>query len=95
LRNTGSRAAHPNQSVCRESALLCEALPLVTRVAREIGTNLQGTVVSLDGVYDCRDNRKAIFNRGMTPNINPNPRGGKIPKQGRKPLLADLPHQIF
>jgi hypothetical protein len=43
--------------------------------------------VSLDGVYDCRDNRKAIFNRGMTPNINPNPRGRKTPKQGRKPLF--------
>jgi transposase len=70
-----------------ESPLLREALPLVTRIAREIGMNLQGTVVSLDGVYDCRDNRKAIFNRGMTPNINPNPRGRKTPKQGRKPLF--------
>ena len=39
--------------------------------------DLQGTIVSLDGVYDCRANRKAIFNRGMVPNINPNPRGGK------------------
>jgi len=70
-----------------ESPLLREALPLVTRIAREIGMNLQGTVVSLDGVYDCRDNRKAIFNRGMTPNINPNPRRRKIPKHGRKPLF--------
>jgi hypothetical protein len=33
--------------------------------------------VSLDGVYDCRLNRKAIFNRGMVPNINANPRGRK------------------
>lgn len=38
--------------------------------------------------YDCRDNRKAIFNRGVTPNINPNSRGRKTPKQGRKPLLV-------
>ena len=70
-----------------ESPLLREALPLVTRIAREIGMNLQGTVVSLDGVYDCRYNRKAIFNRGMTPNINPNPRGRKTPKRGCKPLF--------
>jgi hypothetical protein len=36
-----------------------------------VGMDLCGTIVSLDGVYDCRANRKAIFNRGMVPNINP------------------------
>jgi hypothetical protein len=41
----------------------------------------------LDGVYDCRANRKAIFNRGMVPNINPNPRGRKQPKRGRKAII--------
>ena len=49
--------------------------------------DLQGSIVSLDGVYDCRANRKAIFNRGMVPNINPNPRGRKQPKRGRKPIF--------
>lgn len=44
-------------------------------------------IVSLDGVYDCQANRKAIFNRDMKPNINPNPRGRKTPKRGRKPLF--------
>ena len=48
---------------------------------------LNGTIVSLDGVYDCRLNRKAIFNRGMIPNINPNSRGRKRPKRGRKPVF--------
>ena len=58
--------------------------------------NLQGTVVSLDGVYDCRDNRKAIFNRGMVPNIYPNPRGRKAPKRGRKPFFdAAIFHERF
>jgi transposase len=70
-----------------ESPLLREALPQVTRIAHAIGLDLQGTVVSLDGVYDCRKNRKAIFNRGMIPNINANPRGRKAPKRGRKPLF--------
>jgi hypothetical protein len=32
-------------------------------------------------------NRKAIFNRGMVPNINPNARGRKRPRRGRKPLF--------
>ena len=59
----------------------------MTGLAHAIGLDLQGTVVSLDGVYDCRKNRKAIFNRGMIPNINANPRGRKIPKRGRKPLF--------
>jgi transposase len=54
---------------------------------RMAGIDLQDSVVSLDGVYDCRSNRKVIFNRGMIPNINPNPRGRKRSKRGRKPLF--------
>jgi hypothetical protein len=53
-------------------------------MARAIGMDLQGSTVSLDGVYDCRANRKAIFNRDMIPNIPENPRGRKAPKRGRK-----------
>jgi transposase len=67
-----------------ESPLLRDALPRLTAMARAIGADLQGSTVSLDGVYDCRENRKAIFNRGMTPNIPENPRGRKTPKRGRK-----------
>jgi hypothetical protein len=70
-----------------ESLLLHDALPVVTRIADSIGVNLRGTIVSLDGVYDCRRNRKAIFNRGMVPNINPNPRGRKSATRGRKPFF--------
>jgi transposase len=70
-----------------ESPLLREALPELTRIARTIGMDLQDTTISLDGVYDCRANRKAIFNRGMIPNINPNPRGRKALKRGRKPFF--------
>ena len=67
-----------------ESPLLRNALPRLTDMARAIGADLRGSTVSLDGVYDCRDNRRAIFNRGMTPNIPENPRGRKTPKRGRK-----------
>jgi transposase len=70
-----------------ESPLLRDALPGVSRIARAVGFSLRGSIVSLDGVYDCRLNRKAIFNRGMTPNINPNPRGRKTNKRGRKPFF--------
>jgi transposase len=67
-----------------ESPLLRDALPRLSQIARAIGMDLQGTIVSLDGVYDCRVNRKAIFNRGMVPNIPENPRARKTSKRGRK-----------
>ncbi|WP_244144542.1 transposase [Paraburkholderia hospita] len=70
-----------------ESPLLRQALPRLTRIARAVGLDLRGTVVSLDGVYDCRRNRKAIFNRCMVPNINANSRGRKAQKRGRKALF--------
>jgi hypothetical protein len=71
-----------------ESPLLKEALPQVTRIAKKVGLDLRKTLVSLDGVYDSRSNREAIFNRGMIPNIPANPRGRKTPKRGRKPIFA-------
>src|SRR6202521_5801591 len=37
-----------------ESPLLREALPQLTRIARVVGLDLRGTIVSLDGVYDRR-----------------------------------------
>lgn len=67
-----------------ELPLLLKALPHVTGIAKMIGIDLSNTIVSLDGVYDCPANRKAIFNRGMVPNINENKRGRKTPKRGRK-----------
>lgn len=70
-----------------ESPLLKAALPQMTRIAKKIGLNLNETIVSLDGVYDSHANRKAIFNRGMIPNIPENPRGRKTPKRGRKPIF--------
>ena len=69
-----------------EPPLLRDALPMVMRIAQAVGLELRGAIVSLDGVYDCRLNRKAIFNRGMVPNINANPRGRKATNRGRKPL---------
>jgi transposase len=70
-----------------ESPIFRLALPMVTRIARLVGIELKGSIVSLDGVYDCGANRKMIFNLGMKPNINANPRGRKKPNRGRKPLF--------
>lgn len=70
-----------------ESPLLKQALPQLTDIAQEVGLELKGSVISLDGVYDSRSNRKAIFNRGMIPNIPENQRGRKQPKGGRKRIF--------
>lgn len=70
-----------------ESPLLKTALPQVTHIAQTVGLDLNDTIVSLDGVHDSRANRKAIFNRGMVPNIPANPRGRKTPKRGRKTIF--------
>ena len=51
---------------------------------KSIGANILNTIISLDGGYGCRKNRKAIFNSGMIPNINENKRNRKKPKRGRK-----------
>jgi transposase len=67
-----------------ESPLLREALPRLSQIARALGMDLHSATVSLDGVYDCRANRKAIFNRDMIPNIPENPRARKTTKRGRK-----------
>jgi len=76
-----------------ESPLLLKALPQVTRIAHKVGLDLKNTLVSLDAAYDSRANRKAIFNRGMIPNIPENPRCRSLPKRGRKPLFQPALYQ--
>ena len=71
-----------------ESPMLREALPKLTAIAKAIGIDLRGSILSLDGVYDSKANRKAIFNRGMVPNINENPRGRKTTKRGPKRVFS-------
>jgi hypothetical protein len=69
-----------------DMALLPEGLKALKRVAKLTGLVLQGTYLNLDGGFDSKSNRKAIFNAGMIPNIKENPRNRKTPKRGRKRL---------
>lgn len=69
-----------------ESPLIREAMGPLKSIAKAVGFNIKGSTMSLDGVYDCRKNRKKIFNTGMKPNINPNKRNRKK-KRGRKPIF--------
>lgn len=71
-----------------ESPRRKEALPQVTWSAKPVGLDLHHTLVSLEGVYASRANRKASCNRDRVPKMPEKPRGRKTPKRGRKPLLA-------
>ena len=64
--------------------LLKPALTNLVDIAKKIGLTLTGSVMSLDGVYNSRKNRKSIFNLGMTPNMPENKGNRKKPKRGRK-----------
>ena len=67
-----------------ETILLAPAISNLKSIAELIGLDLKESTMSLDGVYNSRKNRKAIFNLGMIPNIPENKRNCKKPKRGRK-----------
>ena len=63
-------------------------------MAKEVGLDLRGAYVNLDGGFDSRANRKCIFNAGMIPNIKENPRNRNHPKRGRKRLFNAAIHAL-
>lgn len=71
-----------------ESPMFKEALGPLKKIASAVGYNLNGSIMSLDGAYDCKANRKMIFNSNMKPNINENKRNKKKTKRGRKSLFS-------
>jgi len=74
--------------------LFPDGLKALKRVAKEVGLDLRGAYVNLDGGFDSRANRKCIFNAGMIPNIKENPRNRKHPKRGRKRLFNAAIHAL-
>ncbi len=49
--------------------LLPEGLKALKKVAKEVGLDLRGAYLNLDGGFDSARNRQCIFNAGMLPNI--------------------------
>jgi hypothetical protein len=74
--------------------LFSEGLQALKRVAKEVGLDLRGASVNLDGGFDSRANRQCIFNAGMIPNIKETPRHRKHPKRGRKRLFNAAIHAL-
>ena len=77
-----------------DTVLLPEGLNTLKRVARLTGLKIDGSYLNLDGGFDSRRNRKAIFNAGLIPNINENPRNRKTSKRGRKRLFNAAIHSL-
>ena len=74
--------------------LLPESLHALKQVAKEVGLDLRGAYLNLDGGFDSKANRKAIFNAGLIPNIKENPRNRKTTKRGRKRLFNAAIHAL-
>lgn len=68
-----------------DMVLLSCSLKNLTRVTRAVGIDLAGSICNGDAGFDSKKNRKAIWNRGMRPNIpeNPRRRDRTKPKRGR------------
>jgi hypothetical protein len=61
-----------------------QGLQALKKVAKEIGVDLRGAYLHLDGGFDSARHRKMSFNAGMMPNITDNPRHRKTTTRGRK-----------
>ncbi len=84
-------SASVNISDC---SLLLDSLGHLSRITRDIGISIKGSILNLDGIFDSKKNRKAIFNRSMVPNIPENKRNRKKPKRGRKRLFDQDIHEL-
>ena len=77
-----------------DMVLLPKGLKALKQVAKEVGLDLRGAYLNLDGGFDSRANRKCIFNAGMIPNITENPRNRKHTKRGRKRFFNAAIHAL-
>jgi len=74
--------------------LFPEGLKALKKVAKEVGLDLRGAYLNLDGGFDAARNRKCMFNAGLIPNIKENPRNRKTSNRGRKRLFNAVIHAI-
>jgi len=77
-----------------DMVLFPEGLHALKQVAKEVGLDLKGAYLNLDGGFDSARNRKCIFNAELIPNIKENPRNRKTTKRGRKRLFNEAIHAL-
>jgi transposase len=74
--------------------LLPQGLQALKKVAKQVGLDLRGAYLNLDGGFDSAHNRTCIFNAGLIPNITENPRNRKTTKRGRKRFFNEAVHAL-
>src|SRR6266436_9748381 len=74
--------------------LVPEGLKALKKIAQEVGLDLKGASLNLDGGFDSAHNRQCIFNAGLIPNIKEHPRNRKTTKRGRKRLFNAVIHAL-
>jgi hypothetical protein len=79
---------------CNGYGALSSGLQALKQVAKEVGLDLRGASLNLDGSFDFAHNRQMIFNAGLIPNIKENPRNRKITKRGRKRFFNEVIHTL-
>src|SRR6266446_1553839 len=77
-----------------DMVLFPESLKALKKVAKEVGLDLRGAYLNLDGGFDSARNRKCMFHAGLIPNIPENPRNRKRAKRGRKRLFNAVIHEL-
>jgi Transposase DDE domain len=77
-----------------DMVLLPESLRSLKLVAKTVGLTLTGAYLNLDSGFDSKHNRKCVFNAGLIPNIQENPRHRKQTKRGRKRLFNEVIHAL-
>ena len=75
-----------------DMVLLPQGLQALKQVAKQVGLDLRGAYLNLDGGFDSTHNRQCIVNAGLIPNIKENPRNRKGTKRGRKRLFNAAIH---
>jgi hypothetical protein len=77
-----------------DMVLFPESLKALKKVAKEVGVDLRGAYINLDGGFDSARNRKCMFNAGLIPNIKENPRNRKTTKRGRTRFFNAAIHAL-
>jgi hypothetical protein len=77
-----------------DMALLPKGLQALKKPVKQVGLDLRGAYLSLDGGFDSAHNRKCMFNAGLIPNIKENPRNRKTTKRGRKRFFNEAVHAL-
>jgi hypothetical protein len=77
-----------------DTRLLPEGLNVLKRVAKIVGLDLGGAYLNLAAGFDSTYNRTCMFNAGLIPNINENPRNRKRTKRGRTRFFNAAIHAL-